>query len=279
MNTDVDYLSISLPFSEIIYLSEDGTWKAVGYLKEEKHLMMAEYLLQETKHRPGGKFDPYTDSTYFPSLGCTYLRNPKLSHCLIQFTGQGCEILRQHGILQDMLFYFHENVTRIDVFQDIECDTPPDEFVQQRRNKRFRGDGHIKEDEGHSEYVGSQKSDRYACVYRYNVPHPRHKLLRIEYRNRRKLAKKIAYAVMMDGTDKVAAALGAVFGWTHRVYDPTRPQTQLELTAPRDRGLGKTEKWLFSQVDKAIDRLLESGARDLVIQWLIEQQAKVERMS
>lgn len=277
MKTDVDYLSISLPFSEIIYLSDDGQWKPVGYIKEPRHHMMAEYLLQETQHQPGGLFRPYTQSTYFPTLGCTYLRNPKLSHCLIQFTGQGCIMLREQGVLGDMLFHFQENVTRIDIYQDIETDVQPDEFVAQRRSSRFRGEGHVITDTGHSQYVGADTSDRQVNCYRYFAPHPRHKLLRIEYRNRRKLAKLVAAQVVILGTDKVAASLGDVYGWRHPVYQPSEPPTHLELTAPRDRSLGKTEKWLFSQVLAAVDRLLEQGARDTVIDFVLEIQEKLEK--
>lgn len=117
----------------------------------------------------------------------------------------------------------------------------------------------MRSESGETCYLGSQKSNRYARVYRYHPPHPRAAFLRCEMVCRDQDAKDTANAILHHGLRNTAAALGGVFGWTHSDWTLT-PPTDLELAAYRaDRHGGKTEYWLHAQVIPALRKLKREG--------------------
>jgi len=185
--------------------------------------------------------------------------SPTLSHCCVEISGQGCERLIEQGLLGEILAIISERVTRIDIACDIETDVKPMDFVENVEHKRMRASGFQKSESGETCYVGSQKSDRYARVYRYYEPHPRARLLRVEHVFRREGAKVVAQACIDSGIDSVAEAAGCAFGWAHPAWNTAATQAVDISVVAAERGAGKTIFWLVHSVAPAIQRLIADG--------------------
>ncbi len=203
---------------------------------------------------------PYTDAWKINGDGITLFASPNLTHCCVEISGQGCETLLGKALLEKVLQSCKYRVTRIDIACDIETETRPLEFVNKVNHERMRTSGHVVSDTGETCYVGSQKSERYARVYRYNPPHPRAKLLRVEHVFRKEHAKKVAAECATTGIEAVAFASGEAFGWAHGIWDPAVVDSP-DISVTRERGnSGNTVFWLVNSVAPAFKRLCDTGA-------------------
>ncbi len=202
---------------------------------------------------------PYTDAWVQSEGGITLFASPNLTHATIEISGQGCERLLENGELDNVMRLCVLRVTRIDIACDIETLTRPLEFVEKTNHERMRTSGHILSDTGETCYVGSQKSERYARVYRYNSPHPRSALLRVEHVFRKDYAKKVAEECASSGIEAVAKAAGDAFGWAHRDWRPSLVDSP-DISVTRERGnSGNTVFWLVNSVAPAFKRLCATG--------------------
>lgn len=202
---------------------------------------------------------PYMDAWTNNLHGISVFSSPNLTHCCVEISGQGCETIIALGKFDELLARVVERVTRIDIACDIETATHPSEFVEQTSHERMRASGYQKSETGETCYVGSQKSDRYARVYRYYEPHPRAHLLRVEHVFRRKTAKAVASAIVEAGINAVAKSAGQAFGWSHAAWDTdAAPEVDLSVVAA-ERNAGKTVSWLMRSVAPAFKRLVQDG--------------------
>jgi len=202
---------------------------------------------------------PYTDAWTTNESDIVLFASPTLRHCSVEITGTGCARLIALGILEGILANVKDSVSRIDIATDIETDVTPKEFVSVTTHERMRTSGHQVSETGETAYVGSQKSDRYARVYRYYHPHPRHKLLRVEVVFRRDYAKKVAIACLDNGADAVASAAGNAFGFAHSVWQPHMVEnTDISIVSDNRKG-GNTIFWLIKSCAPAFKRLVKSG--------------------
>lgn len=202
---------------------------------------------------------PYTDSWKLRSHEIVLFASPTLTHCCVEISGAGCEKLIKLGAMASVLECCRDKVTRIDIASDIETEIRPPEFVEQVAHERMRASGHQTSDEGETCYVGSKKSDRYARVYRYNAPHPRSHMLRIEHVFRRDYAKKVADACVTSGMDSVARQAGNAFGWSHALWQPEGSNdADISVVSPK-KSSGSTVFWMVKQVAPAFKRLVMSG--------------------
>jgi len=202
---------------------------------------------------------PYTDSWKLGERGITLFASPTLNHCCVEISGSGCETLISAGILNRVLGCVDDRVTRIDIASDIETSTRPAVFVERVNHERMRASGYQNSDSGETCYVGSQKSDRYARVYRYNPPHPRSHLLRIEHVFRREYAKVVAKQVLNADLESVAEAAGQAFGWAHNDWKTSDIQVvDISIISPK-RDAGNTVFWLTNTCAPAFRRLVENG--------------------
>jgi hypothetical protein len=203
---------------------------------------------------------PYVDAWVQSEGGVTLFASPNLTHACVEISGQGCERLISAGKIQTVLSCCKERVTRIDIACDIETKTTPDEFVKELNHERMRTRGSVISDTGATCYIGSQKSERYARVYRYNAPHPRSHLLRVEHVYRKEYAKKVAGEIAAHGIEGATVASGVSFGWTHRDWQPALVDSG-DISVVRERGnSGSTIFWLVNSVAPAFKRLCETGA-------------------
>jgi DNA relaxase NicK len=162
-------------------------------------------------------------------------------------------------LMDEILSAVTEHVTRIDIACDIETDVRPLDFVEQLSHKKMQSSGYQKSNSGETCYVGSQKSDRYARCYRYNDPHPRAHLLRIEHVFRKEYAKVTTQAIIEHGIDHIATSAGKAFGWSHPIWQTTNDLAPSISVVSSERNAGKTIFWLVNSVSPAFKRLVTDG--------------------
>jgi len=202
---------------------------------------------------------PYMDAWQIGGGGISLFASPNLTHCCVEISGQGCEGLLARSLLAEILIRISERVTRIDIATDIETAVKPPDFVAETNHERMRASGYQKSETGETCYVGSQKSDRYARVYRYAPPHPRENLLRIEHVFRRDYAKAVAKVCMEGDISAVAKAAGLAFGWSHAAWSlQDAPHMDISVVKA-ERAAGKTVYWLLKSCAPAFKRLCKDG--------------------
>lgn len=211
---------------------------------------------------------PYTDAWEIESSGIVVFASPALNHFCVEISGQGCERLIAVGALNEVLTKAQERVTRIDIATDIETGVKPSEFVKTLTHGRMRASGYQTSETGETNYVGSQKSDRYARVYRYNPPHPRSHLLRIEHVFRRDYAKVVAREVCHSSVEAIANAAGKAFGWGHSIWQPHLASRVDISVHTGDRASGSTVFWLANSAAPAFRRMVKEGIIKDPVQFL-----------
>lgn len=259
MRTHIDWLT----FTMTPRWQQEGS---TGYAQALQNAFIDTFGEEMTERAFGFKWEqrersraPYVDAWEMSGLGITLFASPTLTHCCIEISGQGCERLIERGLLSGVLVKVHQRVSRLDIASDIQTQTTPEEFTAKTSHERMRASGYQKSESGTTCYVGSQKSDRYARVYRYNDPHPRAHLLRIEHVFRRAYAKVVAKACFEDGLDEIAASAGRAFGWAHQDWQPlVRGDIDLGIVNA-ERNAGKTIYWMVHSVAPAFRRLVEQG--------------------
>lgn len=199
--------------------------------------------------------------------GCYLFAHPNLPHALIELTGRGCGSSSSRGTLNLILGEVASRISRLDVACDMLCSTDPIDFAAARSEGRFKAHSEMVSSSGTTAYVGSKTSDKYARVYRYNEPHERAHLLRCEYVLKAETARSAALAVIHDGIDAVAKALGSDFGWQHEDWQPnSQKAAEMPVWRP-ERREGKTVYWLNTQVAETLVRLHRAGVLDAT-EWL-----------
>jgi len=202
---------------------------------------------------------PYTNAWTMPDAGITLFASQSLNHCCVEISGSGCERLIALGEMENVMRSTVERITRIDIATDIETDVTPMQFTAELEHKRMRSHGTQISSTGETVYIGSQKSDRYARVYRYAKPHPRAHLLRVEAVFRKQNAKTVVGRLLDTGINAVAKAAGDAFGFNHVVWRPYDGQdADISIVSP-SRTAGNTVHWLITAAAPAFKRLVESG--------------------
>jgi hypothetical protein len=216
----------------------------------------------------GGKFYVYramdTDSKL--SLSFDTLK----PYATVELSGQTCEIIRDGGAEDELLHLAKERVTRIDLAVDFETDVRPVDFLSNGYNPVFKARSHITDIAGETEYVGSWNSERFARIYRYNDPHPRSHLLRVEHVYRSQWAKAVVPLILEKGVVEACLSAGKAFGWMHPLWDRSGGEIS-RLTAPRSTPSQASKyRWLTTQVAPAIRAAISEGWFDFD-QWVREQ--------
>jgi len=222
--------------------------------------------LSEKVEIPFGKWEegrgraPYNHSSAQPKKGIYVGWSGRFNHCHIEFTGVGCEHLRSDGLLNEVLTNHQHRVTRMDIASDFETEVLPREFTQERNTERFKSSASYHHRSGDTEYVGSRTSELMGRVYRYNAPHPRSNLLRVEHETKRKTAKASVRYLLQHGVEQLQRELGARFGWHHSLWDaPAAPLPALSVPS-QTREDARTDIWLRTQCASAFRKLVQSGA-------------------
>jgi len=263
MITKVDWLSFSVLLPAREERTERETEGQLITALDELSPHLVDLLeVDDTWVRSNGRA-PYNVHWQRPDHGVSIFYHPRLPHALIEVTGRGCERLIAFEYMGAMVEATQTRVTRIDIACDMLTETRPTAFCEQRDTGRFKSHGIQVSESGETIYIGSRTSNRYARVYRYNPPHERAHLLRVEYVIKAEDAKLMATALLTENLASISAALGVRFGWQHPDWQPDA-QDEIELKAWRpERREGKTLFWLSDTIAPLLVRLHQQGITDV----------------
>jgi len=211
-------------------------------------------MLPELPLTPHVKRFPYEGSLTTSDKGLTLFYGRKLRHYLVEMSGRMCLKTTLAGLMPDLLATIQPRATRIDIAVDMETTTCPIEFAKHRDCERFSSHSTIVSETGTTYYVGSRKSHRYARVYRYNPPHPRADLLRVEMVFRKADAKGVVGEIRDTSLEKVAARAGAIYGWRHADWG-LASKSKLKRWKP-EQGQASRVRWFYTQVVPALRGML-----------------------
>lgn len=262
MFVSVDWLSFAFEM-EVKQLGMAFTlFDRVGQQIERQYPKFYERMLAGHDWTPRTARAPYNSSMLRTDHGVTVFAHQMLAHGLVEVGGIGMDTLG--GVQQELEIAaeVQPRLTRIDIACDIFCDVQPDAFCSLRDAGRFKSWGEQKSESGHTIYVGSRTSDRYARVYRYYEPHPRHQFLRVEHVLKAEQARSAIGQIKEVGLDAFVAMLGNTFGWTHPVWTPSAESDEAVRAWRPERRAGKTVMWLHAQVVPAIVKLHREGTID-----------------
>jgi hypothetical protein len=269
MRTKIDWLSFTVKIA-----TDNSSPEAFGAAIEkgfEDVLLsstITKLFLHTWKERKGGRA-PYNISWDVGETGLVVFASEKLGHVLIECSGKACDYIRSVGVENELLVCVQNRLSRIDIAADMETSASPDEFVKAKTGRKERSIAAFDTDTGSTRYIGSMKSESYVRVYRYNEPHPRHKLLRVEFVFRRKHARTIASEVIVQGINNVAAALGKKRGFAHPAWQPESDFVE-DFRFPRpEREASGTVFWLIKSAAPAFKRLVKEGVIDDPEQFLL----------
>lgn len=259
MHTQIDWLSFTIPHDKL----PDGAGEA---LYDEVQKMEWKWLpgtlrsrLESCDWTEGKRRAPYSHCAACEEAGLRIYFGGGLTHTLYEFSGVGCAWLRLRGLESDLLFEVASRVTRLDIASDIETALAPRDFVASGVAGRMKSRGSFTSETGDTEYIGSQKSERFARVYRYAPPHPRADLLRIEHVLRRDYAKQAASWIVAHGVSYVQKQIGQGFAWEHPIWQPDEADVE-PLKVPRgERRMNGTLRWLIKSAAPAFRKLVAQG--------------------
>jgi len=265
--TKIDWISFSFEVKPTEIDDERVSLAAARRGLERLHPDLPEFLAFDEGFEAGNGRAPYRTSWLHASEGYKLFTNPVTPHALIEISGRGCDFLADGQSLRYLLETAAHRITRLDIAQDILCDTDPLSFTNQRLGGRFKSHSQAVSSSGSTSYIGSRKSDRYCRVYRYNPPHPRAAFLRVEYSVKAENATATANAILDTSLEATGAALGDAFGWTHPSYRNEAPDAaELAVWRP-ERREGNTVFWLNDTIGPLVARLHNEKVID-VYEWL-----------
>lgn len=258
-NVLIDYYSFSLDLINKVDTLTDGMAVVTRTVIETLGMEWYETLfLRESGWTGGVGRRPYRFGWHNAEIGM-FVHFGGQSHALIQFSGSGCKFLMEARLLEDTLVATQDRATRLDIAVDIKTDTKPTEFMEAGYNNRIKSTSIVNSPMGETCYLGSRTSQKYCRVYRYSEPHPRSKMLRVEYETKRQQARIAAKSIIGDGLEMTADKFAKYYKWEH----PDAPEpSELATAIPSEvttRSDAKTLTWLLKQAAPAFKRLVENG--------------------
>jgi hypothetical protein len=184
------------------------------------------------------------------------------SHVYVELSGKACDCLENANLLSSLIEDTKEKCSRIDFAVDIITDIKPEEFSAYRNEKRWKFVSHIVSASGTTDYIGSRTGGRMARVYRYNEPHPRAHLLRIEAEYKGDAAKAIVKELDLRPLTDVCSAAHAVFGWSHEIWTSSSVEAVKIPYASYSPDNAATVRWLYGVVAASVRKAVLDGLID-----------------
>lgn len=263
MDGHIDWLSFTLDRKEPILSIAQLDYEARELLRRTSNEHKSYIFDGSGFDRCGGRA-PYSFAMARSDGGIRIFGGGPQTGVLYEVSGRACEGLRSHPSAVSFLSPILDRVTRMDYAVDILTTTRPSLFSNERSHQGFRSLSFIQSDTGETVYVGSPKSDRFCRVYRYNHPHPRSALLRVEFVFRRGLAKGAARALCdAQSTKDFIAMMGNTYGWAHKDWQPGVQTDERLRAAIVNRANEDTVNWLYKQVAPALRRMVAEDSINL----------------
>lgn len=189
------------------------------------------------------------------------------AHIYVELAGKACASLDGKGDLNDWIQRTVERTSRIDFAVDIDCEADPRDFANERSNKSFKSSGEKRTPSGRTNYVGGRTSERMARVYRYEPPHPRSGLLRVEAEYKGLAAKASVSHFLQVGLEQACLDAHTPFGWTHAAWTQgDRASRKIEYKTYRPEN-ASTVRWLYGDVVTALLKATKNNLIDFE-EWL-----------
>lgn len=260
----IDWYSFTLHQAKGLYENAEGC-RIVADMLLQKYTgrLVSQHLGNPYDMYPMASRPPYRYGFQTGDRDFRIFGHPDREEMLFELTGRGCERLAKSSLLNELVNCTKDRVTRIDIAIDFPTITPPTAFVGAGYSKKFKAHSELVSSKGETCYVGSLKSDLFARVYRYNPPHPRADLLRIEHVFRRNRAKVVAGAIASgESQTEIERRAFATFQWKHFIVS-----TLVTVGNPFPTSASVTthvsrQWWLYSQVAPAIAKALADGSLD-----------------
>jgi len=264
----VDWLSIHVPLDGAPSLLLDNAAR----FRETVSSRVSEACYAAVWERPGWEpahgRKPYPHGYHHAANGI-FMWHGHGDSFLMEFSGRGCEFLRDSGFMSEVIVAFADRVTRCDIAIDVETEERPIDFAAKLPKGRFKSFSTAVSDSGETHYVGSRKSERYARIYRYNEPHPRSHLLRIEFVVRKPHTQPLVESLLENGVGYVAAQLAQSFEMSDHIEGINSVDKTLRAVR-NDRASSKTLRWLIKQCAPAFKKLCKEGIIDDPYDFLTE---------
>lgn len=217
---------------------------------------------------------PYNAAMQRDDKGVMAFAHQRIANALFEVGGIGLDALGSLDAELAVMGEVQSRLTRVDIACDIFTETRPDEFAKQRGNEKFKAWSEAVSESGHTVYVGSKTSDRYARVYRYNPPHPRSQFLRVEHVLKAEQAKLAVQSIEVNGLEAFVAMLGNTFGWVHADWNPNVDTAEAAAAWRPERRQGKTVAWMYSTVVPSLRKLIADGV--ITLADFVEEVTKHE---
>lgn len=267
MNGHVDWLSWTVPCQSEPRTAEQSFYIAKN-MSERLCEGVSEIFFNSSDYEQKAGRAPYRYQLVARDTGVRIFGGGATQTCLIEASGRGCDAIHEPTLSRYVVGALASRVSRFDYAVDARCGLLPVEFTREPKHNKFRAKSVINSDTGQTVYVGSPRSDRFARVYRYNPPHPRSELLRVEFVFRRGLAKSASERFAKSKSEKdFIGSCFATWGFRAERLGHTVLEAETIRTPERSQHEGKTVTWLYRQVAPAVRRLIDDDALN-VADWL-----------
>lgn len=263
MYYSIDYYAFTIPtrapFGEINHETLEFVVKAfLSFIPLCPKLQSAGQLwsIEGAKH-------PYKTRLRHPITDICLSIGSLNAHVYVELAGKACNTADAVGELDTLIRLACDRTSRIDFAVDIETEETPAVFSASRNNMAFKSNGHKDSPSGSTYYVGGRTSERMARVYRYEPPHPRAHLLRVEAEYKGDAAKASAEYYLAVGVQQACIDAHQAFQWAHPTWTPGLPsQGKIPYKKYRPEN-ASTVRWLYGDVVTALSKAVASGLVDL----------------
>jgi hypothetical protein len=193
-----------------------------------------------------------------------------------ELSGSACDVVLNTITAAELAQCANGRATRIDLAVDILCDLSPQEFCRSGYSPRILSSSHIETPSGKTSYIGSRKGERMARVYRFNPPHPREKLLRIEVELKGDAAKMVCEEMKVSEFRTLVMMANRTFAWQNPIWNEGKVMVSKIPARPYDREGSETLMWIEKQVRPALIRAWHEGLLQLP-RWLNELLDEITR--
>lgn len=260
MFVSIDWLSFTVEMEVSQMSMAFSIWERVGEQMGKQFPLAKRAFVDGYSWTPRMGRAPYNAASQRDDRGVMAFAHQRISNALFEVGGIGLDALGSLDAEIAVASEVKTRLSRIDIAVDIFTETRPDEFAKQRTNEKFKSWSETVSESGHTVYVGSKTSDRYARVYRYNSPHPRAQFLRVEHVLKAEQAKLAVESIEKQGLESFVAMLGNTFGWGHADWEPQEETDEAVAAWRPERRQGKTVAWMFSTVFPSMQKLISENA-------------------
>jgi hypothetical protein len=269
VDAKVDWFSFTVPTPEFLAHKRDSVIDDIVRITHEATGGILHDTLSDRVWNSSRAAGFYDVRYWIEGAGVSVSFGSTNTHALWEFSGQGCELLRQYHALYGLAAAMADRATRIDFAVDIETDTLPADFVAQASCKAFKSRGTQNSPTGLTEYIGSRKGERMARVYRYFDPHPRAAFLRAEAEYKGDLAREFCRHLDEASLTMITLQAHLPFGWTHPVWNPDKIEADKLMFTRTDKEAARTIQWLMEAVIPSLVRADREG----ILSWEAFEEA------